>query len=193
MRPAIFSPSATTTAPVSVATSTIASAPSSTASDERVGENEPAFGVGVQHLDGLAVADGQHVAGPHGSAARHVLHERHVGHHTCLDPEIAQRRHGGDHRRGARHVGLHRFHAAGRLERQTAGVEHDTLADERERRLGAARRVLEPHEARRSFGAVPDAEHAAHPFAFELFACEHLDLQPRRAPDGAGELGDVGR
>ena len=45
---------------------------------ERVGEDEPPFGVGVEHLDGLAVADPQHVARSDRGAARHVLDQRDV-------------------------------------------------------------------------------------------------------------------
>ena len=44
-------------APVRVARSTMASGSASVASARRVGEDEAALGVGVEHLDGLAVAD----------------------------------------------------------------------------------------------------------------------------------------
>ena len=42
---------------------------------EHVGQNEPAFGVGVDDLDGLAGHGGDDVAGPLGVAVRHVLDE----------------------------------------------------------------------------------------------------------------------
>jgi hypothetical protein len=83
---------------------------------ERVGEDQPAFGVGVQHLDRLAVADLEHVAGSDRVAARHVLDERDVGEHTRLHAEVAQDRHRRDHCGRTRHVGLHRLHARGGLE-----------------------------------------------------------------------------
>ena len=51
---------------------------SSTASDSAVGQHEPALRVGVQHLDGLAVADREHVAGRMRVAARHVVGAAHV-------------------------------------------------------------------------------------------------------------------
>ena len=137
---------------------------------ERVGEDEPAFGVGVEHLDRLAVAHPQHVAGSHRVAARHVLDERHEADHARLHAEVAQRRHRRDHRGRARHVGLHRLHAAGGLERQAAGVEHHALADERERGLRAARLVREAQEPRRALGADADADHAAEPLPLELLA-----------------------
>ena len=40
---------------------------------ERVGHHQAAFGVGVHHLDGLAVTHGEHVAELHGRARRHVV------------------------------------------------------------------------------------------------------------------------
>ena len=100
---------------------------------EGVGEDEATLGVGVEHLDRLAVADLQHVARTDGVAARHVLDQRDVTGHTRLHAQRAERRHRRDHRRATRHVGLHRLHAAGGLQRQTTGVEHHTLADECER------------------------------------------------------------
>ena len=48
----------------------MASGPSSLASDQRVGQDQPALGVGVEHLDRLAVADLEDVADPGGVAAR---------------------------------------------------------------------------------------------------------------------------
>ena len=36
--------------------------------DDRVGQDQPALGVGVEHLDGLAAVHPQHVAGPVGGA-----------------------------------------------------------------------------------------------------------------------------
>ena len=43
---------------------------------ERVGQDQTALGVGVQHLDGLAAVHPQHVAGAGRGAGRHVLGER---------------------------------------------------------------------------------------------------------------------
>ena len=53
------------TRPVSVAMSTIASAPLLGGQHERVGHHEPPLGVGVDDLDGRAAADGEHVAELH--------------------------------------------------------------------------------------------------------------------------------
>ena len=56
MMPPTRVPSAVRTAPVSVARSTIASGSSRDGDRERVGEDEPSLGVGVEHLDRLAAA-----------------------------------------------------------------------------------------------------------------------------------------
>ena len=133
MTPAIFSPSATTHAPVSVARSIDRGGLVLRRERQRVGEDQAPFGVGVEHFDGLAVADAQHVAGTDRVTARHVLDERHVAVHALLHAERLQRRHRRDHRRATRHVALHRLHARAGLQRQATGVEHHALADERER------------------------------------------------------------
>ena len=76
-RSATRSPSATTQCPVSVATSTITSSSfSSVAFTGASGEHEPALGVGVEHLDGLAAVHVEHVAGPGRAARHHVLGHR---------------------------------------------------------------------------------------------------------------------
>ena len=97
---------------------------------QAVGEHEPALGVGVEHLDGPAVADGEHVAGLGGPAPGHVLGRGRDGRHPHPHPELAARRHRGQHRGGPAHVGLHGDHAVGGLERQPTGVEGDALAHE---------------------------------------------------------------
>ena len=148
-------------APVSVARSMIAAAPSSHASDERVGEDQPTLGVGVEHLDRLAVADLQHVARTDRGAARHVLDQRHVRVHLVLHAELGERGHRGDHRGAARHVGLHRLHAAGGLERQAAGVEHHALAHQRERPRRAPRRACTSSSGSAASAANP-ARRRAH-------------------------------
>ena len=91
--------------------------------------------------------------------------------HARLHAEVAQRRHRRDHRGRARHVGLHRLHAAGGLERQAAGVEHDALADQRQRLACAPRGSYASRRKRGgALGADADADHAAEPLALELLA-----------------------
>ena len=46
---------------------------------QRVGEHQPALGVGVEHLDGRAAVHREHVAGTGRVAGEHVLGHRHEG------------------------------------------------------------------------------------------------------------------
>ena len=50
----------------------------------------------------------------------------------AFTPSAGKYRHRRQHRGAAGHVGLHRHHPVGRLERQPARVERDALADERD-------------------------------------------------------------
>ena len=56
---------------------------------QRVGQDETALGVGVEHLDGLAAVHAQHVAGAGGGAGRHVLGEREPAGDVDLRPSLA--------------------------------------------------------------------------------------------------------
>ena len=129
---------------------------------DRVGQDQPALGVGVEHLDGAAAVHAQHVAGPVGGVAGHVLGHRHRrgDRDRQLQPGGQHRR--GDHGRGAAHVGRHVVHVRRGLDRDAAGVERDALADQRDLRprRGAAG-PAQPHQPRLARRALPDAEHAA--------------------------------
>ncbi len=87
--PAPVGPSATTQAPVRVEYSTIASGVLARRPGERVGQDHPAFGVGVGDLDRLAVGAADDVPGTVGGAVRHVLGERQVGAQTDRQVEPA--------------------------------------------------------------------------------------------------------
>ena len=71
--PATCVPRARMQAPVRVAMSTIASARLLGRQHQRVGHDQPALGVGVDHLDRRAAADRDHVAERHRRARRHVV------------------------------------------------------------------------------------------------------------------------
>ena len=98
--------------------------------DERVGEHEPAFGVGVDDLDRLAGHRGEDVARPDGVAVRHVLDQADHADGVDLGLAARERMHEADDAGRAAHVALHVLHAGGRLDRNAAGIETDALADE---------------------------------------------------------------
>ena len=78
-----------------------------------VAQDQPAFGVGVDHLDGLARHAPHDISRPLRIAVRHVLDQRadpdHVG------PRLApgDQPHRPRHRPRATHVPFHFFHSAG--------------------------------------------------------------------------------
>ena len=102
---------------------------------EEVGEDQTAFGVGVDDLDGLAGHRGDDIAGPLCGAVGHVLDQSDDADGIDLRLARGERMHQPGDRRGAAHVALHVLHAGGGLDRDAAGVEDDALADEGERLL----------------------------------------------------------
>ena len=144
---------------------------------ERVGEHEPALGVGVEHLDGLARHGGDDVAGPLGGAGGHVLDQPGDADRVAFRLAPGQRLHQADYDAGAAHVPLHVFHAGGRLDRDAAGIESDALADEGDR-LVLFSAALPLHDQQLGFAhaALADAEQRAHAeFAHGVLA-QYLDL-----------------
>src|SRR4029079_14931270 len=96
---------------------------------ERIAQDEPAFGIGVDNLDGLARHRFDDIARPLRVAVRHVLDA--AGDADVVDARLApgQRLHQPDDDAGAAHVPLHVFHAAGALDRDAARIESHALAE----------------------------------------------------------------
>ena len=131
---------------------------------ERVGEDQPALGVGVVDLDGLAVELGDDVAGLDRRAAR------------ACSRSPGRRRRGRAAGRARRSRASASSTAAppdmsifiscilGRgLDRDAAGVEGDGLADEAERRAVAAAAVVAQHDQPRLLVRRPRRRRAGRP------------------------------
>ena len=101
---------------------------------ERIAEDQPAFGVGVDDFHGLAAGAANDVARPRRAAARHVLGRRNDADHAARRVEQLQRAQRRGHSRAAGHVVFHALHAVGRLDRDSARVERDALPDEAQHR-----------------------------------------------------------
>ncbi len=162
---------------------------------ERVGEHEPSLGVGVRDLDRLAVERGHDVAGPVRPPARHVLAGRHDREHAQRKPELRDRPHGRDDGTAAGHVAFHLLHAGGGLDRDTAGVERDRLADEAEDDAlhGVLGLVAEDDQAGLRLRALGDGGERAHAGRLDLGPAPDLDREAAARRDLAGTLGKRGR
>src|SRR5690606_25162742 len=84
---------------------------------ERVGEHEAAFGVGVDHLDGLPGHRLHDVAGTLCGGRGHVLDQTDHADGVDLGLAAGEGAHQADHDARAAHVPLHVLHAAGGLDR----------------------------------------------------------------------------
>ena len=123
---------------------------------ERVGEDQPALGVRVRHLDGEAGGGRDHVRRPDRVGADHVLAGREDAEDGERQPELGDRAERGEHRRAAGHVALLAHDVRLGLEEVAARVEGDGLADEREPRpLGRARGLVAQDDELRRRRARP--------------------------------------
>lgn len=93
------------------------------------------------------------------------------------------RMHGAHDRRRAAPVGLHLLHAVGGLDRDAAGVERHTLADQRHRRAGPAVPAHHRDEAL-LVAAAPDARPGAHAHRLDLTLPDQRDIEPETPERG---------
>src|SRR5262249_12608251 len=135
------------------------------------------LGVGVDHFDGLPRHALDDVARPLGVAAWHVLDQGADAHD--IDPRLArgEQAHGAGDGPRATHVPLHVFHAAGRLQRDAAGVEAHALADQRNGllRLGPVH-PAHHQELRIALAALTNAQQGVHAELLHLGLAQDLDL-----------------
>ena len=161
-------PSATTCAPVRVATSTIASGCSSlAATSASASTSRPSasvFSTSTVVPPRMRSTSFGRIAVPDGMfSARQSQPVTRTG--TSSSRERDDRRRARPPRRPCR---LHADHRRRRLQREPAGVERDALADEREVHGCPGGRVLEAHEPRAAARALTDAEDAAEAVGLEL-------------------------
>ena len=146
---------------------------------QRIAQDQAAFGVGVEDLDGLARHAGDDVARLGGLAARHVVAGRDQADQVDLELQFGHRAQRAQHAGGAAHVELHLVHLGARLQRDAAGVERDALADQHHRRRPSCARALVLHddEPRRLLGAARHRQERAHAQLLAGLAIEHFDLE----------------
>src|SRR4029077_21240512 len=114
-------------------------------------------------LDRLTRHRGDDVAWPLRVSVRHVFDETDGTDRVHSGLAAGERMHQADDASRARHVAFHVLHTAGGLDRDTAGVEANALADESNRRRTAFAAV--PAHDRNPAGvsrALPYAEQGVH-------------------------------
>ena len=159
-----------------------------------VTQDQAAFGIGVENLDGLARHAGDHVARLHGVAGGHVLARRNDADQVELGLEFGDRTQRAEHARSAAHVVFHLVHLGACLQRDTAGVEGDALADQHHRRLRLGRAVVARHdEAQRLGRGLRDRQKRPHAEFLAGLAVEHLDLEAVLFAEFFGYVGQMGR
>ena len=97
-----------------------------------IGKNEPSLGIGVDHLDGLAVHRLHDVARSGGRAAWHILDQAKQTANALRQTQPRDRRDRPEHGCRAGHVVLHFFHRVRGLERKASGVKRHALADKKQ-------------------------------------------------------------
>ena len=148
---------------------------------KRIGQHQPALGIGADDLNCFAGDAGEDVAGAEGVAVRHVFDADGDAQHAARHMQECNCLHGAHHSSGAAHVVLHHPHALRILEGDSACVKGNALAhqDQRSGSLHAFRRVLQNDKARRVFAAAAYGQCNAHARIVHICFVE----------DGAGEPG----
>ena len=109
---------------------------------QRIGEDEPAFGVGVADLDRKPLRERIDVERAEGRAGDRVLDRRDSTRSRTFSLRVHDHVRQRQHARGAAHVLLHEQHGAVRLDVEAAGVEADALADQRHARWPGSPQVM---------------------------------------------------
>eukprot|EP01022_Parablepharisma_sp_SALTPOND_P021765 TRINITY_DN435_c1_g1_i1.p1 TRINITY_DN435_c1_g1~~TRINITY_DN435_c1_g1_i1.p1 ORF type:complete len:1304 (+),score=494.29 TRINITY_DN435_c1_g1_i1:15351-19262(+) len=159
-----------------------------------VAQDQAAFGIGVEHFDGLAGHRGDDVARLGGTARGHVFAGRDDTDDVQFQVQFGDGAEGAQHGSGAAHVVLHLVHVQAWLERDATGVEGDALAHQYHRCvLGLATHVLDDDELGRLVAAIGDRQEAAHLQGLQLLAVQHFHAQLELLGQLLGGVGQVGR
>ena len=132
----------------------------------RVAQDQPALGIGIDDVHGLAVHGLDHVTRPGRVRTGHVLHGRGDGHQRRARGKPCNGGDGRDHGARTGLVHLHLFHLVRRLDADAAGVEADALAYESQPStrgvLGPVLAGSEHDHPRRVVAAGSDGQKHAH-------------------------------
>ena len=181
-------------APVSVARSTIAARLEAVLRvPEHVGEHQPALGVGVDHLDGVALHRAHHVARALRLAVRHVLDEADEARRRWPAPCAARASSSRRRRPPAppMSIVISSMPAAGLIEMPPVSKTTPLPTSANGRRVAAAL-PLHDDDLGRALRPLPDRQQRPHAERLELGLLEHLDLDAELAQAGQ-PLGELAR
>ncbi len=137
---------------------------------QHVAQHQTAFGVGVQHLNGLPGHGGQDVARTIRATARHVFAARQDADHVDGQLKLRDHAHYAVNRCRAAHVVFHLVHAFGRLDGDTAGIEGQAFTHQhnRTRIFGRVAFVLDNRHQGFVLRAVTHSQIRVHAQLFHL-------------------------
>ena len=126
------------------------------------------------------------VTGLERRSAGEVLRRRDHGRDPQGEPQSRDRADGGDDRRRARHVPLHRLHVLRRLDRDPPRIKRDPLPHQPEMRPAAPAAIAEDDQSRRLLAPPGHSQEAAGPKPPERRRAEHLAVDARLPGEKAG-------
>ena len=94
---------------------------------QSISEHQAALGIGVEHLNGFTITNGQHIAWAGGVAAQHVVGHGHVGLYLAFWRQRRQGRHRTHHSGRPTHVHFHIHHGLTGFNRKATSVEGDAF------------------------------------------------------------------
>ncbi len=145
---------------------------------QRIAEQQPALGIGVQYLYGQAGHALDDVPRLVRRAGRQIFRCGNQGDHVQRQLEFRHRGHGADHAGPAAHVVFHLVHIGRGFDRDATSIKRETLAHQDIGfGLGGRPGVLHDDEAGGFLAAAGDGEKSPHAQLLDGLFVEDLDLE----------------
>ncbi len=158
---------------------------------ERIGQDQPTLGVGVDDFDRGAASSLNDVTRAGGPFTGHVLHRRDQGFDSDGQVQSGRRPDEAQNRRRAAHVELHLVHLLGRFEGNPPCVESHSFAGQPEGGFGVRRLIRQVDQTARSTAALRDSPVEVHVLFRQFFLVP--DFYPHVFPFGFQAPGLLGQ
>ena len=160
---------------------------------QSITKNQAAFGIGVEHLDGLAAHAGDHVTGLHGPTIGHVFTGGDQAHHVHGGLQFGQGAEHPQHAGGTTHVKLHFVHFSRWLDGHTTRVKGNTLAHQHLGCLCLGRTGVMQHDKTQWLHrALRHGHERAHTELGHLFGAQHFTFDARKLGQRLGSVSQHG-